>query len=148
MPSERFSLGKIGSAVALSVILLFVLAKASGGSSGAENESYDLVIANGRVMDPESGLDGVRSVGIRGGKVAAISQKPLTGKATIDAKPIRPTTTIANTRIIPPLSQLNRAMIQTRRFRGGQPPLTTALLRAAGIIARLGSGRNVCCRLG
>jgi hypothetical protein len=47
-------------------------------------------------------------------------------KATIDAKPIRPTTTIANTRIIPPLSQLNRAMIQTRRFRGGQPPLTTA----------------------
>ena len=26
---------------------------------------YDLVIANGRVMDPESGLDAVRHVGIR-----------------------------------------------------------------------------------
>src|SRR5580704_16962210 len=86
MPSERFSFGKIGSAVALSVILLFALAKARGGSPGAENENYELVIANGRVMDPESGLDGVRSVGIRGGKIVAISQKPLTGKATIDAK--------------------------------------------------------------
>ena len=29
---------------------------------------YDLVIANGRVMDPESGLDAVRHVGIRAGK--------------------------------------------------------------------------------
>jgi hypothetical protein len=28
------------------------------------------------------------------------------------------------------------------QFRGGQPPLTTVLLRAAGIIARLGSGRT------
>ena len=28
---------------------------------------YDLVVANGRVMDPESGLDAVRHVGIRGG---------------------------------------------------------------------------------
>ena len=86
MPSERFSFGKIGSAVALSVILLFALTKARGGSPGAENENYELVIANGRVMDPESGLDGVRSVGIRGGKIVAISQKPLRGKATIDAK--------------------------------------------------------------
>ena len=48
----------------------------------------------------------------------------------------------------PTAQSIKRAMIQTRRFRGGQPPLTTALLRAAGIIARLGSGRNVCCRLG
>jgi len=37
-------------------------------------------------MDPESGLDAVRSVGIRGGKIAAISTSPLAGKQTIDAK--------------------------------------------------------------
>jgi dihydroorotase len=37
-------------------------------------------------MDPESGLDAVRNVGIRGGKVAAISEGPLAGKTTIDAK--------------------------------------------------------------
>jgi dihydroorotase len=45
-----------------------------------------VVIAAGRVMDPESGLDAVRNVGIRGGKVAAISEGPLAGKTTIDAK--------------------------------------------------------------
>jgi N-acyl-D-aspartate/D-glutamate deacylase len=37
-------------------------------------------------MDPESGLNAVRSVGIRGEKVVAISEQPLSGKRTIDAK--------------------------------------------------------------
>src|SRR5687767_13361942 len=48
-------------------------------------ETYDIVIANGRVMDPESGLDGVRHVGIRGGTIAAISEAPLNGARVIDA---------------------------------------------------------------
>ncbi len=47
---------------------------------------YDLVIANGRVIDPESGLDAVRNVGVTGGKIKAVSAKPLKGKETIDAK--------------------------------------------------------------
>jgi len=47
--------------------------------------TYDLVIANGRVMDPESGLDAIRNVGITGGKIAAISSDPLAGQRTIDA---------------------------------------------------------------
>jgi N-acyl-D-aspartate/D-glutamate deacylase len=51
----------------------------------AADETYDVVIANGRVMDPESGLDDVRYVGIRGGKVVEVSQAPLHGKSTIDA---------------------------------------------------------------
>ena len=49
-------------------------------------QPYDVVISNGRVMDPESGLDGVRHVGIRGGRIEAISLRPLTGKSVIDAK--------------------------------------------------------------
>jgi N-acyl-D-aspartate/D-glutamate deacylase len=52
----------------------------------AAAETYDLVIANGRVMDPESGLDALRNVAIRAGKVAAVSQTPLTGETTMDAK--------------------------------------------------------------
>jgi len=36
-------------------------------------------------MDPESGLDAIRNIGIRGGKIAAISTDPLTGKTTFDA---------------------------------------------------------------
>lgn len=47
---------------------------------------FDIVLANGRVMDPESGLDAIRSVGIRGGKIAAISARPLKGKTVVDAK--------------------------------------------------------------
>lgn len=46
---------------------------------------HDLVIRGGRVMDPESGLDAVREVGITGGKIAAISEQPLRGHTTIDA---------------------------------------------------------------
>ena len=49
-------------------------------------DKFDLVIANGRVMDPESGLDAVRNVGIRGGKISAISSNTLQGTATIDAR--------------------------------------------------------------
>jgi hypothetical protein len=49
-------------------------------------QTYDLVIANGRVIDPETNLDGVRSVGITGGAVAAVSAALLQGRAVLDAK--------------------------------------------------------------
>ena len=47
--------------------------------------TYDLVVANGRVIDPESGLDGVRHVGIAGGKIAVVSETPLQGTRVVDA---------------------------------------------------------------
>jgi N-acyl-D-aspartate/D-glutamate deacylase len=46
---------------------------------------YDLVIANGRVIDPESGLDGVRHIGIISGVVRAVASERLEGRAAIDA---------------------------------------------------------------
>jgi dihydroorotase len=46
---------------------------------------YDLVINGGRVMDPATGFDSVRSIGINGGSIAAISATPLKGKTAIDA---------------------------------------------------------------
>lgn len=49
-------------------------------------QTYDLVLANGRVMDPASNLDAPRHVGIRAGKIAAISQRPLAGRTAIDVK--------------------------------------------------------------
>jgi dihydroorotase len=48
-------------------------------------EPFDLVIANGRVMDPESGLDAVRNVGIRNGVIEAVSDGSLQGRDLIDA---------------------------------------------------------------
>src|SRR4051812_13961092 len=46
---------------------------------------YDVVIVNGRVIDPESGLDAVRNIGISGGKIAAIADSPLQARTTLDA---------------------------------------------------------------
>ncbi len=52
-------------------------------------QTYDVVIVNGRVLDPESNLDAVRSVGITGRTIAAVSTETLTGRTTIDATGIR-----------------------------------------------------------
>jgi len=54
-------------------------------ATAAVAQTYDLVIRNGRVIDPETNLDAVRDVGISGDKIAAISEAPLQGKRTIDA---------------------------------------------------------------
>jgi len=48
-------------------------------------QTYDIVLSGGRVMDPESGLDAVRNVGIQGNKIAGISTTPLQGKVRVDA---------------------------------------------------------------
>jgi cytosine/adenosine deaminase-related metal-dependent hydrolase len=46
---------------------------------------FDIVVHNGRVMDPESGLDAIRNVGINGGVIAAVTTEPLEGRRVIDA---------------------------------------------------------------
>src|SRR5713101_8384548 len=68
------------------VLLVASVGMAAGSGPSNGTETYDLVIASGRVMDPESGLDAVRNVGIRGGKIAVISVGPIIGKQTIEAR--------------------------------------------------------------
>lgn len=46
---------------------------------------FEIVIKGGRVIDPETGLDAVRSVGIRGGSITAISDAELSGDRVLDA---------------------------------------------------------------
>ena len=75
--------------------LALAVACAAAGCAGGEpalmepvasaRQAHDLVIAGGRVIDPESGLDAVRHVGIQDGTVVAISEDPLEGSATVDA---------------------------------------------------------------
>ncbi|MGI9521064.1 MAG: amidohydrolase family protein [Hyphomicrobiaceae bacterium] len=48
-------------------------------------QDYDLVILNGRVIDPETGFDKVRNVGVKAGQVIAITADPIKGSETIDA---------------------------------------------------------------
>jgi len=47
---------------------------------------YDVVILNGRVMDPETNFDGVRNVGIKDGTIVTITEDKISGKETIDVK--------------------------------------------------------------
>ena len=46
-------------------------------------QQYDLVLEGGRVMDPETGLDAVRNVGIRDGEIARISSEVLSGRRIV-----------------------------------------------------------------
>ena len=65
------------------LVLVATFPKVNIAQSSTE---FDIVLANGRVMDPESNLDAVRYVGIRNGKIAAISTQPLRARTMIDAK--------------------------------------------------------------
>ena len=51
----------------------------------AAKQEFEIVVANGRVMDPESGLDSIRHIGIRSGKIAAIASEPLEGRTVVNA---------------------------------------------------------------
>ncbi len=61
--------------------LLFLLSCLPGCSPPSP---YDVVLAGGRVMDPATGLDAPRNIGIAGGKIVAISEEPLAGKEVVD----------------------------------------------------------------
>ncbi len=52
----------------------------------SNSKGYDIVILNGRVIDPESKLDATRNVGIKEGSVKIVTEKPIKGKTTIDAR--------------------------------------------------------------
>lgn len=51
----------------------------------AAAQQYDLVISGGRVMDPETLYDDVANVGIKDGRIAAITKDRITGRESIDA---------------------------------------------------------------
>jgi N-acyl-D-aspartate/D-glutamate deacylase len=76
---------RTASLIFILLITAAALALARRSPSPAD-EAYDVVILNGRVMDPESGLNAVRNVGVEGGKIAAISEQVLKGTTSIDAK--------------------------------------------------------------
>jgi N-acyl-D-aspartate/D-glutamate deacylase len=63
------------------VLLLCLVAAAPAAA-----QTYDIVLSAGRVMDPESGLDAIRNVGITGDRIMRISEAPLQGKRVIDVR--------------------------------------------------------------
>ena len=67
------------------VRVLFTLALSFVLLSCVSPPTYDIVIGNGRIMDPESGLDAIRYVGIKDGKIASLSRHEIAGKKVLDA---------------------------------------------------------------
>lgn len=61
------------------LFLVFLLVSFPVSCTLEGGDAFDVVIAEGRVMDPESGLDAIRWVGIRDGRIVAISDRPLDG---------------------------------------------------------------------
>ena len=68
-------------------LLLFVgvLLNSCNSVSTPPKEGYDVVILNGRVMDPETDFDGVRNMGIKDGIIVSITESEISGTETIDA---------------------------------------------------------------
>jgi dihydroorotase len=58
----------------------------SGRAAAQGDPLYDVVVRGGRVIDPESGLDGVRTIGIRDGRIAAVTTRNLRGRDSVDVR--------------------------------------------------------------
>jgi len=65
-------------------VLLFITALLIPAFSSSQM-SFDLVILNGRVIDPESRTDAIRNLGISNGTIKAITTNNLVGATVIDA---------------------------------------------------------------
>lgn len=65
-------------------MVLTVLSLLALRVAAQQGEVYDIVLVGGRVMDPETGLDAVRNVGINGATIVAITAQPLSGHTVID----------------------------------------------------------------
>lgn len=66
-------------------MLALLLCVGMGSWTMGAQESFDLIIRGGLVIDPESGFEGVRDVGIRGDRIAAISEAPLSAPEMLEA---------------------------------------------------------------
>ena len=49
----------------------------------SDKHDYDVIIRDGRVMDPETGFDQVCNVGVRDGRIVTITKDPLDGAAEV-----------------------------------------------------------------
>lgn len=75
-----------GRALRAAVPTLFAISLGAMASTALGAPAFDLVIEGGRVIDPESGLDAVRNVGVRDGKVVEITTDAITGARVVHAK--------------------------------------------------------------
>ena len=71
------------TAVALAVVMLWVPVD---GVAQAQVDRYDVAIIGGRVVDPETGFDGVANVGLVGDRIAIVTSVAISGEREVDAR--------------------------------------------------------------
>jgi N-acyl-D-aspartate/D-glutamate deacylase len=79
---NRQSKGRVIFLVWFAVAALCALVRTDIASPESAPE-YDIVILNGRVIDPETKLDAIRNIGINNGTIAEVSQKSMRGRTTV-----------------------------------------------------------------
>jgi hypothetical protein len=67
------------------LVKALTLASVAFIASTAFAQDYDVVILNGRVMDPETHYDATANVGVKDGRIARITKDAISGHETIDA---------------------------------------------------------------
>jgi N-acyl-D-aspartate/D-glutamate deacylase len=68
------------------MVLLIVLQLVALSAQNRASTVYDRVILGGHVLDPASGLDAVRNIGLAAGHIAIITTQAIAGRDTIDAR--------------------------------------------------------------
>ena len=66
--------------------VLLIIAAVLIPAVSSSQMSFDLVVLNGRVIDPESRTDAIRNLGISNGTIKAITTNDLVGRTVIDAR--------------------------------------------------------------
>ena len=66
-------------------LVIWMAACTAAAPLAAQRPVYDRVILHGRVMDPASGLNALRNVGIRGKTIAVVTAAAIRGRDTLDA---------------------------------------------------------------
>jgi len=84
--SQRNHMKMTNSVKGMHLGIVLVFSSTGTPRIATASDEYDVVILNGRVMDPESGLNATRNIGIRDGKIRALTNSPLQGRIAIDAK--------------------------------------------------------------
>lgn len=69
-------------------IVVAGIAQESAGAQAAHRPAapLDVVLVGGRVLDPETNLDGVRAVGIKAGRIASVTTSVPAARDTVDVK--------------------------------------------------------------
>jgi len=75
---------RLATACALTALLAPLARFAPRGAARAQ--AYDLVLAGGRVLDPESGLDATRNVGVTSGRITAVTTELPAARETLDVR--------------------------------------------------------------